>query len=142
MTTKRRWRRLSVTGLGLALLGSVGCQTYIPGMSLTLPSGRYLEHPPQYIRPDDDFPLSRELATQEANNIAAAGAAVPGAIGPVPLGVVPGVPAQNIPGAAGGPVPGPAAPGMPLAPPGGAAPGVPLPPAGGPAPGPGAMPGR
>jgi hypothetical protein len=131
MSEKRRWRWLGVTGLGLAFLGSAGCQTYIPGMSLTLPSPRYLEHPPQYIRPDDDFQLSRELATQEAQNAAAGAALVPGAVGPAPLGVVPGVPAQNIPGAGGGPVPGPAG-----------VPGPALPPAVGPAPGPGAMPGR
>ena len=122
MTEKRRWQWLGVTGLGLALMGSGGCQTYIPGMSLTLPSGRYLEHPPQYVRPDDDFPLSRELASQEANNAAAlAGAVVPGAIGPAPQGVVPGVPAPNIPNLA---------------------PGVPIPAGPAPAPGPGGMPGQ
>jgi hypothetical protein len=110
MTEKRRWRWLGVTGLGAALLAPVGCQTYIPGMSLTLPSGKYLEHPPQYIRPDDDFPLSRELATMEANNAAAAAAAVPA--GPAPAGVVPGAAAVPLP--MGGAVPGPAAmPGRP-----------------------------
>lgn len=41
-----------------------GCQTWTSGM--TLPSGRYLEHPPQYFPPSPPFPLPRELATQEA----------------------------------------------------------------------------
>ena len=32
---------------------------------MTLPSGRYLEHFPQYFAPDPAFPLPRELASQE-----------------------------------------------------------------------------
>jgi len=53
---------LGLAGLALALLS--GCQTY--SSSQTLPSGRYLEHPPQYIPPSAPFPLPRELAAQEA----------------------------------------------------------------------------
>jgi hypothetical protein len=50
-------------GLGLALLTLSGCQTWVAGM--TLPSPRYLEHPPQYFPPSPPFPLPRELASQE-----------------------------------------------------------------------------
>lgn len=72
-------RRLRWGGLGLAFLTLSSCQTYMAGM--TLPSPRYLLHPPQYIRPSPPFPLSRELAGQEA----AAAAPVPGAPPAVPL---------------------------------------------------------
>jgi hypothetical protein len=44
-------------------LGGAGCQTWVSGMSL--PSGRYLEHPPQYFPPSPAFPLPKELAYQE-----------------------------------------------------------------------------
>ncbi len=60
----RRWGLLCL-GLGLALVGGLGCQTWVPGVGMTLPSGRYLEHPPQYIPPDPPFPLTRELARME-----------------------------------------------------------------------------
>jgi hypothetical protein len=40
------------------------CQTWAGGM--TLPAPRYLMHPPQYVPPSPAFPLSRELASQEA----------------------------------------------------------------------------
>jgi hypothetical protein len=55
---------LCLAGLGLAVASLSGCQTWTRGM--TLPSGRYLQHPPQYIPPSPPFPLSRELAAQEA----------------------------------------------------------------------------
>lgn len=65
MKTASRARMLAcLAGLGLALSSLTGCQTWVGGM--TLPSGRYLEHYPQYFPEDPDFPLSRELATQEA----------------------------------------------------------------------------
>jgi hypothetical protein len=35
---------------------------------MTLPSGYYLQHPPQYFPPSPAFPLSRELAGMEAQN--------------------------------------------------------------------------
>jgi hypothetical protein len=47
-----------------------GCQTWTAGM--TLPSGQYVQHPPQYIPPSPAFPLTRELASQEAVNAAPA----------------------------------------------------------------------
>ncbi len=78
MKTRRR-RPSLVAGLGFALLMLSGCQTWTSGM--TLWSGHYLNHPPQYIPPSPPFPLPRELASQEA----AAAAAVPGGGGGVPL---------------------------------------------------------
>jgi hypothetical protein len=96
----RRWPGHFLAGLGLSALALSGCQTWTSGM--TLPSGRYLEHPPQYFRPSPPFPLSRELASQEAAAAAAAGAA-PGAAAPLPTPVPPAEPAPA-------PVPPPAPP--------------------------------
>jgi hypothetical protein len=73
----RRWGWICVTGLGLALAGAVGCQTWTSGM--TLPSGHYLEHPPQYIPEGPNFPLTRELARMEEAQ------PIGGGVGPVPL---------------------------------------------------------
>ena len=81
MTTTRRWQGLCAAGLGLSLAGLAGCQTHIIGTGLTLPSGHYLEHPPQYFPPSPPFPLTRELAQQER--------ALAGDVG---AGVVPGGP--------------------------------------------------
>jgi hypothetical protein len=76
MKTTRRWPAWCLAGLGLALTALTGCQTNIAGM--TLPSGRYLEHPPQFIPESPPFPLSRELANQEAISVAPApGCATP-----------------------------------------------------------------
>lgn len=65
---------LGVAGCGMIIVtGLTGCQTNIAG--LTLPSGYYLQHRPQYFPPDPDFPLQRELSTQQAQYSAAAEAA-------------------------------------------------------------------
>jgi len=56
-------RLLAGTGLAMLIVVATGCQTNMGGM--TLPSGRYLEHPPQYFPEDPDFPLEKELASQE-----------------------------------------------------------------------------
>jgi hypothetical protein len=61
--TARGWSSLCLGGVGLTLALLSGCQTNIAGM--TLPSGFYLEHPPQYIPQSPRFPLSRELSRQE-----------------------------------------------------------------------------
>jgi hypothetical protein len=74
-------RGLRRRGLGLALLALCGCQTWMPSAGMTLPSPRYLEHPPQYIPPSPPFPLPRELSSQEA----AAAAPITGAPPAVPL---------------------------------------------------------
>ncbi len=48
---------------GEDLLSRLGIQKQMAGM--TLPSGRYLEHRPQYFPEEPDFPLQKELAYQE-----------------------------------------------------------------------------
>jgi hypothetical protein len=92
-STQRSGCCLAALGLGLALLA--GCQTYVPGASVTLPSGRYLEHPPQYIPPSPPFPLPRELAALEAQ-AAAPGPGLP-APAPMPAPVPPPVPPVPLP---------------------------------------------
>ena len=98
MKTTRRWQGACLAGLGLALAALTGCQTWTSGQ--TLPSGRYLQHQPQYFLPTPAFPLSRELASMEAQ---AGGAGLPGGPGvlppPVPGGgVVPPPPLPPPPG--------------------------------------------
>ena len=85
----RRWPCLGCLVVGLALTSLTGCQTWVPGVGMTLPSGHYLQHRPQYIPPTPAFPLSRELATMNAQS-AAAGAPLPGPPGAAPPPVVPG----------------------------------------------------
>jgi hypothetical protein len=93
MKRTRRWRGLGVAGLGLALAALSGCQTWVAGM--TLPSGRYLQHPPQYFPPSPAYPLTRELASQDA---AWSAPGPPGFAGPLPPPVaVPGGPAGPAP---------------------------------------------
>lgn len=91
-----------LAGLGLALATLSGCQTWVPATGQTLPSPRYLQHPPQYFPPSPAFPLSRELASQER---AAAAAAAGG--GALPLEAMP----PRVPGG------GAAVPPAPLPPP-------------------------
>jgi hypothetical protein len=107
MKTTRRWQWLWTAGLGAGLLAATGCQTWVGGM--TLPSGWYLQHPPQYIPPDPEFPLERELAAQEeAALIPPVGGALPP--GPPPVGgPVPPPPPV------GGPAPAPPVPAPPVA---------------------------
>ena len=63
------WRtRLGLLGLTWVLAAAAGCQTWTAGM--TLPSGFYLDHPPQYIPPSPAFPLTRELSRQDQTNAA------------------------------------------------------------------------
>lgn len=64
MKATRQWHMLGVLGMGLFLGAQTGCQTNVAGM--TLPSGHYLEHAPQYIPPSPPFPLPREQASMEA----------------------------------------------------------------------------
>src|SRR6476619_1040771 len=86
MKTIRARAALGMAAAAVGLLSLSGCQTWFAGM--TLPSGHYLEHPPQYFPPSPPFPLPRELAAQER-----AAAAVPeGAVVPLP---------DRVPGAAG-----------------------------------------
>jgi hypothetical protein len=107
MDVVRRRPLWCVVGLGLALAATTGCQTWFAGM--TLPSGRYLEHPPQYFPPSPFFPLTRELASQEAVLAAPA----PGAAGAAAAPLPPPVPAAGaplpppVPGAGAAPLPPP-----------------------------------
>lgn len=94
-----------LASLGLTLVTLGGCQTYVPATGQTLPSPRYLQHPPAFYPPSPPFPLARELASQER-----AAAAVPeGAVPAVPL--PPAVPGPAI--APPPPVPIPPPPAMP-----------------------------
>jgi hypothetical protein len=72
MKTSYRSRAPIVAVLGLAFLASTGCQTWVPAAGVTLPSPHYLKHPPQYIPPDDEFPLTKEAASMEEANVGAA----------------------------------------------------------------------
>jgi hypothetical protein len=54
---------LTATGLGLALLS--GCQTWSNEAGMTLPTGHYLTHTPQYFPPSPPYPLPKELKSQE-----------------------------------------------------------------------------
>lgn len=82
MAMKRRRLAGLMAALGVGLFGSTGCQTNVAGM--TLPSGRYLEHYPQYFAADSVHPLPRELASQEDPDGAARRAGIGGA-GVAPL---------------------------------------------------------
>jgi len=100
---KITWRSgfAGTIGLSLVLAALTGCQTWVAGM--TLPSGRYLQHPPQYFPESPPFPLPRELAQQQAT----AAAGVPALPTPVPL------PPPVVPVPVPAPVPAPA-PGAPV----------------------------
>src|SRR5579883_2250057 len=99
MKTNRWWPCVGALGLGLTLTVLSGCQTNVAGM--TLPSGHYLQHPPQYFPPSPPFPLTRELAQMQG---AGPGAApVPPVVAPAPAPLGPGAP---LPGG----VPPPASP--------------------------------
>jgi len=95
MTSKRLW----LAGIAAALgFSATGCQTHFGGM--TLPSGRYLMHQPQYFPDDPTFPLPRELATM-TDPAGAGGAAVPGGGGAnlvppaLPAPLQPAAPGKN-----------------------------------------------
>ncbi len=89
MGTKRRLLAVWMAAFGFGL---TGCQTWFGGM--TLPSGRYLEHYPQYFAPDPQHPLPRELASQEDPEGAARRAGgLGGGIAPIaPVAPVPAAP--------------------------------------------------
>ena len=84
MKKSHGWRSVNVLGLGLLLAGLTGCQTWTYSSGMTLPSGRYLQHRPQYIPPSPDFPLERELAFMEQQQQVGPGAAGGGAPQVVP----------------------------------------------------------
>jgi len=106
------WQSVSAGGLAMVLSAATGCQTNVVGM--TLPSGHYLQHPPQYFAPSPAFPLQRELAGMEAQAAAQAGVAGAAAgVAPVPppAPVTPGpAPAEAVPAPARQPAPAPPPP--------------------------------
>jgi hypothetical protein len=91
MNMKRQWRWWCAAGCGLALAALTGCQTWVAGM--TLPSGHYLQHPPQYFGEGPAFPLTRELTRMEEQQANVQGPAPAVAAPPAPLPApVPGAP--------------------------------------------------
>ncbi len=78
-TRRMRWGLLGAAGL---LVAAAGCQTWIAGM--TLPSGHYLEHPPQYIAPSPEYPLQRELGHLQEEELVPAPAGAEGLPPPIP----------------------------------------------------------
>jgi len=60
----RKWTKAVLLGVGLAALGSTGCQTHIGGQ--TLPSPYYLTDDVQYFAPDSENKLAREAASMKA----------------------------------------------------------------------------
>ncbi|MCI0685165.1 MAG: hypothetical protein L0Y71_23960 [Gemmataceae bacterium] len=65
MNTRSRWTWLLSGAMGLGTVLVSGCQTWVPEAGMTLPSGHYLDHPPQYIPRSPAFPLTKELQSLE-----------------------------------------------------------------------------
>lgn len=64
MANAKKWALLTAAA-GVILGALSGCQTWVPEAGLTLPTGHYLRHPPQYIPPSPPFPLPNELSNLE-----------------------------------------------------------------------------
>ena len=104
-------KRFRVIGIKAGLLGSLitaslltGCQSYPAGAAgMTVPSGHYLKHFPQYFPPDSDFPLQQELnSMQDPEGLTRR---APG-LTPAPVGAPPAVLPQPAPVAPANPAPG------------------------------------
>ena len=95
MKTMRHWQLTGFAGLGLLMAALTGCQANVAGM--TLPSGHYLQHPPQYFGPSPAFPLQRELAGMEAQGAGGAAAGGAGVLPPAPVVPPPPAPAAAVP---------------------------------------------
>ena len=65
-TTTNTWLKTTLAGmgLGLAAMGSTGCQGTYAGQ--TLPSPYYIQDDIQYHAPGPEFKLAREAAAQKA----------------------------------------------------------------------------
>jgi hypothetical protein len=57
-------KSIVLASLGLSLLAT-GCQTWVPEAGVTLPSGEWLLHPPQFFPPSPPFPLPREMKSMQ-----------------------------------------------------------------------------
>ncbi len=109
---------LALSALAAGVIAGSGCQTYPAGLAgLTLPSGQYLKHYPQYFPPEPNFPLQRELdsmqdaslSVQRGNVAGAPASALPSPAGFGPPTAVGGAAPTIVPQAtppAGGPAPG------------------------------------
>jgi hypothetical protein len=87
MAKKTYLVKFGLSGLLVSLAALAGCQTSdLAGM--TLPSGYYLKHPPNYFPPEPEFPLLNELTEQQAQ----AAQGLPGGppLGGAPRAVPPG----------------------------------------------------
>ncbi len=84
MKSSRGFRCHLLAGLGLAFAALAGCQTYFGGM--TLPSPRYLEHPPSYAPDSPPYPFARELSSIQAQGAQAEAGAPGGLPARVPAG--------------------------------------------------------
>jgi hypothetical protein len=62
---RMRRLRLLLAGVGVGLIMTSGCQTWVPQAGITMPSPDYLRHQPQYIPPSPPYPLPRELSNLE-----------------------------------------------------------------------------
>lgn len=84
---KLKTRCLPLVALGLTMASLIGCQTWTYESGMTLPSGHYLEHEPQYIPRSPEFPLPNELARmQEQGAAAASNRPLPNQLVPLPPG--------------------------------------------------------
>ncbi len=84
-TVIERLARSEQSGKGPLLMIPILGETHVRGM--TLPSGYYLQHPPQYIPPSPPFTPTRELASQvEAAPTAPTPPAIPYQAQIVPVG--------------------------------------------------------
>jgi hypothetical protein len=87
MKNLRGWRWVGVIGFSAALTAFTGCNTWMYSSGITGPSGRYLDHPAQYIPPTPDFPQGRELATMQQQQLTGPGAAAAPAPPPAAGGI-------------------------------------------------------
>lgn len=94
MSRKPRLLLSVMAGLGIGLTTVSGCQTYPAGFGgMTLPSGHYLEHFPQYFPPEPVFPLQGELDSMQDQAIfGAPGGIVPLDVAPLPNTAIPAAP--------------------------------------------------
>lgn len=89
MTRRACWRGLGSLLVGLGLSLTMGCQTWMGGM--TLPSPNYLTDKPDYIPHQPTFKLPNEMAAMQAAQ--GGGAPMrPGAGGPPAAPVAPPAP--------------------------------------------------
>ena len=58
------WSKLILCTLGVAVLGTTGCQVHVGGQ--TLPSPYYLKDDVQYFAPGPEMKLSRDAAAMKA----------------------------------------------------------------------------